>query len=66
VSKMNLIEIPSKVWYTLKEYKRIFLISRKPSLEDLIKISKVSAIGMIVIGLIGFIVQLIFSFMKGV
>ena len=41
------------------ESKRILKISKKPNKEEYLKITKVSAIGIAIIGLIGFLIQII-------
>ena len=43
----------------LKECKRVLKITRKPSNDEFKTIVKVCAIGMAVIGLIGFLIQMI-------
>jgi protein translocase SEC61 complex gamma subunit len=43
----------------LMNYKRILSITKKPNIEDLIFVSKITAISMCVIGTIGFIIYLI-------
>ena len=62
---MNLKEIPSKIMHTLREYRRVILVSSKPTIEDLSKISKIAGIGILIIGALGFVIQLIFSFLLG-
>lgn len=42
----------------LKSYVRVLSIAKKARKEELIFISKITAIGMIVIGIIGFIIYL--------
>lgn len=44
----------------LREYKRILLISRKPGKDEFITSSKVTSLGIIIIGLIGFAIFLLF------
>lgn len=41
--------------------KRIFVVSRKPTLEEYKKMAIIIGIGIIVIGLIGFFIQLLFN-----
>jgi len=43
------------------ECKRVFQVTKKPSKEELKSIVKVSGIGMIIIGAIGFIVHIIWT-----
>ncbi len=44
-------------WFN--EYKRILTVTKKPTKEEFIAIVKVSGLGILVIGLIGFIIQMI-------
>jgi len=62
----KLSEIPDKLRHWFSEYKRVIIVSRKPDIEELSKISKISGIGILVIGLLGFVIQLIFQLIKGV
>lgn len=48
-----------KIKKELHEYKRILTISNKPTSEEFLSIAKVCAIGMALIGLMGFIIQAI-------
>lgn len=41
--------------------KRIFIVSRKPSKSEYLVMLKVTAIGIAIVGVIGFIITLIFS-----
>lgn len=63
---MNLKEIPAKIMYTLREYKRVIIVSKKPDAEEIVKISKVAGLGIILIGVIGFLIQVISQFVSGV
>ena len=42
-----------------KECKRVLRVSKKPNAEEFINFSKVTAIGILIIGVIGFIMVLI-------
>jgi len=42
---------------------RVFRVARKPTGEEFKQVSKVSALGMLAIGLIGFIISIIILFM---
>ena len=46
-----------KNWY--HEYKRILTVTKKPTKEEFIAIVKVSGLGILVIGVIGFMIQMI-------
>ena len=41
--------------------RRIFIVSRKPTMDEYKKMALIIAIGMIVIGIMGYIVQFIFA-----
>ncbi|MDD5181808.1 MAG: protein translocase SEC61 complex subunit gamma [Candidatus Nanoarchaeia archaeon] len=62
----KLSEIPDKLRHWFSEYKRVIIVSRKPDIEELSKISKISGLGILAIGLLGFIIQLVFQLIKGV
>jgi protein transport protein SEC61 subunit gamma and related proteins len=47
----------------LHEYKRILTISNKPTMEEFLSIAKVCAIGMGLIGLMGFVIQILGQFL---
>ncbi len=44
---------------SLKQYVRILQLTRKPSMDEFLTISKVAGAGIILIGIIGFVVYLI-------
>lgn len=44
-----------------KECKRVLKVSKKPSREEYFNFSKVTALGIIIIGVIGFFIALIFQ-----
>jgi protein transport protein SEC61 subunit gamma-like protein len=52
-----------KIQKELHEYKRILTISNKPTTEEFLSIAKVCAIGMGLIGLMGFIIQILGLFL---
>lgn len=41
------------------EYKRVLAVMKKPSKEEFITVVKVSGLGILLVGLIGFIIQMI-------
>jgi protein transport protein SEC61 subunit gamma-like protein len=45
---------------TLRKYRRVMQVARKPSKEEYTGASKITALGLVVIGLIGFVIFLIF------
>ncbi|MBS3167265.1 protein translocase SEC61 complex subunit gamma [Candidatus Woesearchaeota archaeon] len=46
------------------ECKRVFQVTKKPSMDEFKAIVKVSGIGILVIGLIGFLVQMLWQLIK--
>jgi protein transport protein SEC61 subunit gamma and related proteins len=54
----------SKLKSFILECKRVFTITKKPTKEELKIIVKVSGIGMIIIGFIGFVIQMLWHMIK--
>ncbi len=52
-------ELPGITKKKLKEYKRVLSITKKPSGDEFKSISKVTGIGMVVIGVVGFLVFMV-------
>jgi protein transport protein SEC61 subunit gamma-like protein len=50
--------VASKIKSFFKECIRVFKVTKKPSMEEFKVIVKVSGIGMLIIGLIGFFIQI--------
>ncbi len=48
------------------ECKRVFRITKKPTKEEYQAIVKVSGLGILLIGLLGFIIHVIDQFIKGI
>jgi protein transport protein SEC61 subunit gamma-like protein len=48
----------------IKRCIRIIYISRKPTAEEFEKVAKVTSLGMVAFGLIGFVISLIFRFIR--
>ncbi|MEA4956977.1 Protein translocase subunit SecE [bioreactor metagenome] len=44
-----------------KECKRVLKVSKKPNREEYVNFSKVTAIGILIIGAVGFVIVLIFQ-----
>ncbi|MBU0635963.1 protein translocase SEC61 complex subunit gamma [Candidatus Micrarchaeota archaeon] len=42
--------------------KRIFIVSKKPNSQEFLQMSKITGIGIVLIGIIGFIVYFLFTF----
>ncbi len=49
----------AKIQRLYQEYKRVLLVTKKPTKEEFITIVKVSGLGILVIGLLGFIIQMV-------
>ena len=47
---------------SLREYRRIISISRKPNKEEFMSILKITSLGMTIIGSAGFVIQLLYQF----
>lgn len=56
---MNPKEWPSKIMEKLTEYRRVLKVTKKPTNEEFKTIVKISGLGMLAIGFIGFLVVLI-------
>ena len=61
--RIDLKSLPQKIIHTLREFKRVIIVSKKPDIDELSEISKISGIGILVIGFIGFLLQTIFRFL---
>jgi protein transport protein SEC61 subunit gamma-like protein len=48
-----------KITNSVKQYVRILQLTRKPSMDEFLTISKVAGAGILLIGIIGFLVYLI-------
>ena len=48
----------------LKECKRVFMITKKPSIKEFKAIVKVTGIGILVIGVLGFLIQMLWILIK--
>ncbi|MEK6826946.1 MAG: protein translocase SEC61 complex subunit gamma [Nanoarchaeota archaeon] len=43
--------------------KRVWMVLKKPTREDFLKIAKVSAVGILVIGILGFVISILMKFL---
>jgi protein translocase SEC61 complex gamma subunit len=57
----NFKNIPMRFMNAMREYRRVIIVSKKPDMEELSKITKVAGIGIAIIGLIGFSIQIVFQ-----
>ncbi|MBS3171422.1 protein translocase SEC61 complex subunit gamma [Candidatus Woesearchaeota archaeon] len=53
--------VVKKIKDNLIEYKRVYTVTHKPSMEEFKGIIKISLIGISIIGLLGFLVQIIWT-----
>ena len=49
----------------LEEYRRVIRVAVKPTKDEFIVSGKITAIGVAILGAIGFIISLIFLFLRG-
>ena len=45
--------------------KRVWMVLKKPTKDEFIKVAKVSAVGIAIIGLLGFIISIIMEIFRG-
>ncbi|MCX6746894.1 MAG: protein translocase SEC61 complex subunit gamma [Candidatus Pacearchaeota archaeon] len=59
----------AKVFHSLGSFfakcKRVWQVLKKPSKEEFVKIAKVSAVGIMLLGLLGFIISIIMKLFNG-
>jgi protein transport protein SEC61 subunit gamma-like protein len=55
-----------KAWLSgqITQYIRLWRIMKKPSMEEFKIITKVSAIGILILGLVGFVINLVITLIK--
>ena len=59
-----MVNVINSLKMTLVEYKRVLLVTKKPGKEEFLTVAKVSAIGALLIGLIGFIINMMFAVVR--
>ncbi len=59
------MNIATRLKSFLREGRRVWLITKKPGSAEFKTVVKVSALGMLVIGLIGFLIQMSMQLSKG-
>jgi protein transport protein SEC61 subunit gamma and related proteins len=57
-------EWPAKIKKTLKEWRRVFKITKKPGKDEYLAVVKVTGLGILLIGAIGFAIFLVVELMK--
>jgi len=50
----------------IKDYRRLLKMTRRPTREEFIQVSKVSALGVMIIGIIGFAIFLFMGFVNSI
>ncbi len=51
---------------TLKDWNRVIRLSRKPKRHEFVMVAKVTGVGIIIIGLIGFMIRMVIQIFQGV
>ena len=46
----------------LEKCKRVWMVLKKPTKDELTKVAQISALGIIVVGILGFLISIIMSF----
>ena len=49
----------------LKQYRRVLYISRRPDRDEFLNVAKITGIGIIIIGIIGFVITLVAQLISG-
>lgn len=44
---------------TLKQYRRVLYVSRRPDRDEYVNVAKITGIGIIIIGVIGFVITIV-------
>ena len=66
MTEMALRDISDRILHSLREYRRVVIISKKPTIEEISNISKITGLGILLIGALGFTMQLIFKLILGI
>lgn len=61
---LNIKEIPSKIDNAIKETRRILRLTRKPRGSEFNETAKITGLGMVLIGTLGFIIFTIFQLLR--
>lgn len=56
------MKILSSIKSFFEKCKRVWMVLKKPSKDEIVKVAQISALGIIVIGALGFIISIIMSF----
>ena len=60
-----MVNIKSRLSGEYYKYLRVWRLLRKPTMSEFKTISKVTAIGLLIIGALGFLIQLVMTFIPG-
>ncbi|WP_456420120.1 protein translocase SEC61 complex subunit gamma [Methanocaldococcus infernus] len=63
---MNLEKLYDQVLEFIEECKRIWLVLRKPTKEEFIAVAKITGLGISLLGIIGYIIHVPISYIKGI
>ena len=55
------MDVSEKFSQFIRDSKRIFIVSRKPTMEEYKRMAIIVALGITIIGILGFIISLIFA-----
>ena len=61
---LNLKEIPAKIDNAIKETRRILRLTRKPRASEFNETAKITGLGMVLIGTLGFVIFTIFQLLR--
>lgn len=61
---LNFKEIPAKINNAIKETRRILRLTRKPRTSEFNETAKITGLGMVLIGALGFILFTIFQLLR--
>lgn len=56
------MKILSSVKSFYEKCKRVWMVLKKPTKDELVKVAQISALGIVVVGTLGFIISIIMSF----
>ncbi|VVB82051.1 Protein translocase subunit SecE [uncultured archaeon] len=58
-----------KIFTSLKAFfekcKRVWMVLKKPSRDEFLNVAKISAVGILIIGLLGFVISIIMKLFSG-
>jgi protein transport protein SEC61 subunit gamma and related proteins len=55
---------PDKIKKTLKEWRRVYKITKKPNREEFTAVVKVTGLGIVIVGMIGFAIFMLVELIK--